>query len=61
MRGVGGEAEEPVGRSRDDADCMTCTSYASVSGTSGYWTQTVETKGDRRPFGGLVDVEEEKS
>jgi hypothetical protein len=61
MGGVGDDAEEePVGTSRDYADCMTCTSYASMSGTSGYWTQTVETEGVRLPFGGQVDVEDEK-
>ena len=36
LGGVGGEAEkEPIlGKSKDYADCMTCTLYASASGTS---------------------------
>jgi hypothetical protein len=59
---VRGEAEkEPVENRGDYADYMTCTSYASVSGTSEYWTQIIETYGVRRFFGSLVNVEEGKA
>ena len=58
MGGVGGEAEEElVRKSRGYVDSMTCTSYASVSGTSEYWTRMSETEGVRRPLGSLVNAE----
>ena len=64
MGGVGGEAEELIGKSRGYVDSMTCTSYASVSGMSEYWTRMIdrmtETEGVRRPFGSLVNVEKGK-
>ena len=34
--------EEPEGKSRDCAECMTCTLYATVSGISGYCTQMID-------------------
>ena len=33
--------------------CMTCTSYARVSGKSGYWTWMIGAEGFMRSFGGL--------
>jgi hypothetical protein len=40
LGGVGDEADEkPVGES---TDCMTCTSYARVSGMLGYWTRMID-------------------
>ena len=51
------DAEEPVGKSRDYANSMACTSSVSVSGTSEYWTRMIETEGVRGSFGSLVDVE----
>ena len=61
MGGVGGEAEEVVvEKSRGYMDGITCTSYASVSGTSEYWNSDDETEGVRRPFGSLVNVEKGK-
>ena len=62
MGGVDVEAEELVGKSRGYVNSMTCTSYASVSGTTGIniGTQMSETEGVRRPFGSLVNVERGK-
>ena len=61
MGGVSGEAEEElVGKSRGYVDSMSCTSYASVSGTSEYWTRMTETEVVRWPFGSLGNVEKGK-
>ena len=56
----GGTEETVLWKSKDYTDCMTCTLYASASGTSDYWTRVIETKGVRHSFGSLVDVEEGK-
>ena len=58
---LGGEAceagKEPIlGKSKDYADCMTCTFYASVSGTSEYRTRLIEPECVRRSFESLVGV-----
>jgi hypothetical protein len=56
LGGVGDEANESAGKSRDTADCMACTSYARVPGMSEYWTRMIDTEVVSRSFGSLDNL-----